>query len=164
MKSILSSKWGKMEICAGLFGLIGFLGVFLALTISNTNFIKQTAQAQGVLTCSPDYNYNPFDYEPHVQTDKMAYAFGESVFITGEGYECSIELTVMVTQPDGTQDSAIVITDDHGNFGYEYISVGVAGDYLVDVLAATTDSASTMFSISLAAPPTPASRSPGTRR
>ena len=46
MKSILSSKWGKMEICTGIFIFISILGFFLALTINNTKFLNHNVQAQ----------------------------------------------------------------------------------------------------------------------
>lgn len=74
MKRILSSKWGKMEICAGIFIFISILGFFLALTISNTNFLNHTAQAQGAPAAS-------------VTTDQADYAADDMVMITGSGWQ-----------------------------------------------------------------------------
>ena len=113
MKSILSSKWGKMEICAGLFGLIGFLALFLALTISNTNFLNHTAQAQGAPAAS-------------VTTDQADYASDDMVMITGSGWQPGETVTLEIVEEPVIHDpdTLYAVADADGNISNEYIIHG----------------------------------------
>ena len=75
---------------------------------------------------------------PGVTTDKLDYEPGETVFITGEGFDCGAGLTVTVTWPpeDGRVDSAAVVAGGDGTFTYNY-ELGldaISGAYTVDVL------------------------------
>ncbi|MDO8616716.1 MAG: thrombospondin type 3 repeat-containing protein [Dehalococcoidia bacterium] len=81
-----------------------------------------------------------------VVTDKPDYSPGETVHITGSGYEPSCDVTVRVTRPDGsvvTGDGSFdpwptaydtVTTAGGGSFTYDYILDGITGVYTVDVL------------------------------
>src|SRR3972149_6186875 len=113
MKSILSSKWGKMEICAGLFGLIGFLAVFLALTISNTNLLNHTAQAQGAPAAS-------------VTTDQADYSADDMVMITGSGWQPGETVTLETVEDPiiHDPDTLYAVADAGGNISNEYIIHG----------------------------------------
>ena len=88
---------------------------------------------------------------PSVVTDKEDYQGGETVVITGTGFNPGAQLTVTVTWPpsDGRVDSASVIaTGDAGvfTFNYQLGMDAVNGQYNVDVLDASgTVLASTSF-------------------
>ena len=113
MKSILSSKWGKMEICAGLFGLIGFLALFLALTISNTHILNHTAQAQGAPAAS-------------VTTDQADYAADDMVMITGSRWQPGETVTLEIVEDPVIHDpdTLYAVADADGNISNEYIIHG----------------------------------------
>ena len=113
MKRILSSKWGKMEICAGLFGLIGFLALFLALTISNTHILNHTAQAQGAPAAS-------------VTTDKADYAADDMVMITGSRWQPGETVTLEIVEDPVIHDpdTLYAVADADGNISNEYIIHG----------------------------------------
>ncbi len=134
MKRILSNEWGSIQILAVVSCFVGLLALFLVLTIGNTRFLNHTAQAQSTITCSPEYN--PADEGPFVWTDKGGYAFGETALIIGEGNDCGVELTLMVTRSDSTQAAYAVTTDDHGEFVYGYVIDGSIGEgvYIVDLM------------------------------
>ncbi len=152
MKSILSSKWGKMEICAGLFGLISFLAVFLALTISNTNLLNHTAQAQGAPAAS-------------VTTDKVDYAAGEMAIITGSGWEPGESVALEIVgnppmSPDAPPDTLYSIVDETGSIYNEYIVPGHGVDQTFTLTATGMSSvfvAQTTFTniLNSASPPSP---------
>jgi len=78
---------------------------------------------------------------PTVSTDEEGYSPGETVVITGTGFEPAGSLTVNVTWPfpDGRIDAAAVSTDSSGGFvyGYPLPSDSVSGIYTVDVVDAT---------------------------
>src|SRR4030067_3185938 len=113
MKRMLASKWRKMEICAGLFGLIGFLALFLALTISNTNFLNHTAQAQGAPAAS-------------VTTDQADYASDDMVMITGSGWQPGETVTLEIVEEPVIHDpdTLYAVADADGNISNEYIIHG----------------------------------------
>ena len=94
------------------------------------------------------------DMVPIVSTDKADYSPGESVIITGSGFDANIELMVRVTRPDnsvitgdgsGTPGSDIVTTDSVGNFNYSYLLDGIEGLYKVEVLSSDNVLATTTF-------------------
>ena len=71
---------------------------------------------------------------PTVTTDKLSYTPEETVQISGSGFAANADLTVSVTRPGPTTDSAAVTTDDIGDFQYDYVLDGIEGSYLVEVL------------------------------
>ena len=75
---------------------------------------------------------------PGLSTDKADYQPGDTVVITGTGFNAGASLTVRVTWPpeDGRVDSASVAADSGGGFVHNY-ALGfdaVAGTYFLDVL------------------------------
>src|SRR3989304_10177746 len=109
MKRILSSKWGKMEICAGIFIFISILGFFLALTISNTKFLNHNVQAQENVAT--------------VVTDQADYAAGDMAIITGSGWQPGETVTLEIARdpaisPDSPPDTVYAVADDAGNIYY----------------------------------------------
>jgi len=112
MKSILSSKWGKMEICAGLFGLIGFLAVFLALTISNTKFLNHIVQAQ--------------ENAATVTTNQADYSADDMALITGSGWQPGETVTLEIVEDPVIHDpdTLYAVADADGNISNEYIIHG----------------------------------------
>jgi hypothetical protein len=71
---------------------------------------------------------------PTVTTDKIDYTPGDTVQITGSGFEPACDLTIRITRPDATVDSAAVTADGVGGFQYDYVLDGINGQYLVEVL------------------------------
>ena len=91
---------------------------------------------------------------PTVGTDKVDYSPGETVIITGSGFDTNIELMVRVTRPDnsvitgdgsGSPGSDTVTTDSMGGFAYYYILDGIQGLYTVEVLCGDSILATTTF-------------------
>ncbi len=115
MKRILSSKWGKIEICAGIFNFISILGFFLALTISNTKFLNHNLQAQ--------------ENTATVATNQADYAAGDMAIITGSGWQPGETVTLEIARDpiiahDSPPDTVYAVADDAGNIYYEYIIPG----------------------------------------
>jgi hypothetical protein len=78
-----------------------------------------------------------------VCTDKTDYTPGETVQISGSGFEANASLTVRVTRPDGsivtgdgtfTPGSDNVTTNENGAVLYTYTLDGISGHYLVEML------------------------------
>jgi len=79
---------------------------------------------------------------PSVVTDKPDYTPGETVVITGTGFEPGVQYDIPVLRPDGTiavgDGSGLlgwdtVTADDVGSFTYEYVLDGIKGLYTVEV-------------------------------
>ena len=74
---------------------------------------------------------------PVVMTDRPDYGPTETVVISGSGFNCGEELSVLVTAPDGTSKSGdgtgaagpdSVVTDDDGVFSLSYYLSGTLAD------------------------------------
>ena len=94
------------------------------------------------------------DAVPTVWTDKVDYSPGETVIITGSGFDTNIEMMVRVTRPDnsvitgdgsGSPGSDTVTTDSMGGFTYYYILDGIEGLYTVEILCGDNVQATTTF-------------------
>ncbi len=100
---------------------------------------------------------------PSLWTDKLDYAPGEVVTISGSSFLANTPVTVTVERPDGTKDtiSPAPVTDDAGNFNCTYQLNGIAGTYTVTATDGTNTATTTftdlpkVVSVSVA----PASRS-----
>ena len=73
-----------------------------------------------------------------VQTDQPGYSAGETVQISGGGFNSQCAVQVRITKPGGATDSGGATTDFSGNFGFGYTLAADAatGSYTVDVLGA----------------------------
>ena len=119
--------------------------VFLGLLFGFVNFVPAAATE----ACSSSG-------EPLVITDQEDYSPFDTVTITGTGFGCGVELSVLVTAPDGSMLSGggtgasgpdAVITDDYGGFILSYqlygtlpdgnLYIGQQGQYMVQVLDAS---------------------------
>ncbi|MBI5148799.1 hypothetical protein HZA33_03905 [Candidatus Pacearchaeota archaeon] len=68
---------------------------------------------------------------PIILTDKADYSPGETVLISGSGFNANSEITISVTRPDLTIDFGIADSDSSENFNYNYILNGIEGLYFV---------------------------------
>lgn len=95
-------------------------------------------QDGGESDINPDQT--PIVLNPELDTDKEDYSPEETVIITGTGFAPNAIYTIVVTRPDGsvvigdgsfTPGSDKVLTDDSGNFTYNYILDGIMGVYKI---------------------------------
>src|SRR5574341_2035343 len=112
MKSILSSKWGKIEICTGIFIFISILGFLFALTINNTKFLNHIVQAQETTAT--------------VTTNQADYSADDMVLITGSGWQPGETVTLEIVEDPVIHDpdTLYAVADADGNISNEYIIHG----------------------------------------
>jgi hypothetical protein len=129
MNRLISSKLGKVELRVLFVGFISFLGVLLALSLSDTNFLKQTAQAQTAT----------------VETDQANYSAGDMAEIFGSGWQPgeSVMLEIVgdpAIDPEAPPDTLNVVADSEGNISNEYIIPGHGFDQTFTLTATGMDS------------------------
>jgi cysteine-rich repeat protein len=149
MSRLISGKLGKVELGALLFGFISFLGVFLALNFSNTNFLKHTAQAQTAT----------------VETDQTDYSAGDMAEIYGSGWQPGESVMLEVAgepanDPECPPDTLNVVADSEGNISNQYMIPGHGFDQTFTLMATGLESgfsANATFTNNLnsATPPAP---------
>jgi len=80
---------------------------------------------------------------PTIATDKEDYKPGETVMVTGQGYEADKELEIRIIRPDGSvvkgdgsfeEGSDVIITDKGGNIEYSYKLNGIEGKFIIEVV------------------------------
>ncbi len=78
-----------------------------------------------------------------IWTDKPDYAPGETVTISGTGFNASADVTVTIERPDGAIDAVYAVTDDAGSFTCIYQLDGIAGTYTVTATDGTNTAITT---------------------
>jgi cysteine-rich repeat protein len=152
MSRLISGKLGKVELGALLFGFISFLVVCLALSLSNTSFLKHAAQAQSA----------------SVETDRADYSAGDMAEIFGSGWQPGEAVMLEIVgdpamDPDAPPDSFSALADSNGDISFQYLIPGHDFDQTFTLTATGMgSSASTTFtnnlnSASLPAPEMPSS-------
>jgi uncharacterized protein YfaS (alpha-2-macroglobulin family) len=81
-----------------------------------------------------------------IWTDKEDYSPGETVTISGSGFNANAEITITIVQPNGTEDTITANSDDNGSFNAYYV---IDNDDPVGLYTVTatdgTNTASTTF-------------------
>ncbi|MGE3521427.1 MAG: DUF4215 domain-containing protein [Candidatus Dadabacteria bacterium] len=133
-QSLARKLTSKLFSSVILFSLFIIIALFFHIKFSYVDSSGMNAVAQG--TCDPDYDPSNPDLDFSFMTDKEEYAVEEIVYMIGEGNDCAVELMITVTSPDGNQATDFVVTNEYGNFSYDYILGNIEGEYLAEVRTA----------------------------
>jgi hypothetical protein len=92
-----------------------------------------------------------------IWTDKEDYSPGETVTISGSGFNANAEITITIVQPNGTVDTITANSDDNGSFNAYYVidNDDPVGLYTVTATDGTNTASTTFTDANMSCNPNP---------